>query len=163
MNGISANLCFVARSRIAASADALFRWHAQPGALERLTPPWDPIEVITRSPGIRDGDRGALRVRFGPFPLLWVFEHRDYIEGRQFRDVQLSGPFRRWEHTHSFTPDGPQACILEDRIAYELPLGALGSFFAGSFIHRKLEKLFAYRHKITAEAMATGQDAPTLE
>jgi ligand-binding SRPBCC domain-containing protein len=163
VSGISAKLRFVARSRIAAPADAVFRWHAQPGALERLTPPWDPIEIVTRSPGIRNGDRGALRVRFGPFRLLWVFEHRDYIEGRQFRDVQLSGPFRRWEHTHSFTPDGPHACILEDRIDYELPFGALGSFFAGSFIQRKLEKLFAYRHKITAEAMATAQAAPTLE
>jgi ligand-binding SRPBCC domain-containing protein len=163
VSAISAKLHFVARSRIAASADALFRWHAEPGALERLTPPWDPIEVVTRSPGIRDGERGAIRVPFGPFRLLWVFEHRDYIEGRQFRDVQLSGPFRRWEHTHRFTPDGVDACILEDQIDYELPLGALGSFFAWSFIHRKLEKLFAYRHKITAEAMATGQAARTLE
>jgi ligand-binding SRPBCC domain-containing protein len=145
---------FVARSRIQASAEELFRWHAEPGALERLAPPWEPIEVEERSPGIRDGDRGAMRVPLGPFRIRWVFEHCDYIEGRQFRDIQLSGPFRRWEHTHLFTPDGPEACILEDRIDYELPLGAVGNFLGGWLVRRKLLRVFAYRHRVTAEAMA---------
>src|SRR4029077_11216177 len=79
-------------------------------------------------------DRGALRVRFGPFRLRWVFEHRDYIEGRQFRDVQLSGPFRRWEHTHLFTPEGPGVCILEDRLTTNYRLEHSGFFWpAGLF------------------------------
>jgi ligand-binding SRPBCC domain-containing protein len=134
-------------------ADELFRWHAEPGALERLTPPWEPLEVEQRAPGIYNGDRGVLRVRLGPFRIRWVFEHLDYIQGRQFRDVQLSGPFKRWEHTHLFTPDGPSACFLEDRILYELPLGGIGNFFGGWFVRRKLEKLFAYRHRVTAQAM----------
>jgi|SRR5271155_416921 len=144
---------FVARSRIQASAEELFRWHAEPGALERLTPPWEPLEVEERAPGIHAGDRGVLRVRVGPFRVRWVFEHRDFIQDRQFRDVRISGPFRRWEHTHLFTAEGPGACILEDRIVYELPLGKLGNFFGGWFVRRKLKKVFAYRHRITAEAM----------
>jgi ligand-binding SRPBCC domain-containing protein len=147
---------FIARSRIQASAEELFRWHAEPGALERLTPPWEPVEVVERAPGIRAGDRGVLRVRLGPFRVRWVFEHRDYIQDRQFRDVQISGPFRRWEHTHLFTPDGPGACFLEDRIDYELPLGKLGNFLGGWFVRRKLQRLFAYRHRVTTEAMGCG-------
>ena len=118
-----------------------------------MMPPWEHVEVEQRAPGIRNGDRGALRVCFGPFHIRWIFEHRDYIEGRQFRDVQLSGLFRRWEHTHLFTPESPGTSILEDRVDYELPLGALGNFLAGWFVHRKLKKLFAYRHRVTAEAM----------
>jgi len=144
---------FVARSRFQASAEDLFRWHAEPGALERLTPPWEPLQVEQRAPGIRTGDRGVLRIRIGPFRVRWVFEHRDFIQDRQFRDVQITGPFRRWEHTHVFTPDGPDACFLEDRIAYELPLGKFGNFFGGWFVPRKLRRVFAYRHRITAEAM----------
>lgn len=145
---------FVARSRIGASAEDLFEWHAELGALERLTPPWEPVEVEKRSPGIRDGDRGVLRVPLGPFRVRWVFEHRDYVEGRQFRDLQVSGPFRHWEHTHLFTPDGPSACILEDRIEYELPCGAPGNLLGGWLVRRKLARVFAYRHRVTAEAMA---------
>ena len=145
---------FVACSQIQASAEDLFRWHAEPGALERLTPPWESVEMERRAPGIRNGDRGVLRVHLGPLHISWVFEHCDYVEGRQFRDVQISGPFRRWEHTHLFRPQNSATCILEDRIEYELPLGALGDFLGGWFVRRRLRKLFAYRHRLTAEAWA---------
>lgn len=144
---------FVTQSRIAAPAEEVFRWHAEPGALERLTPPWEPLDVLQRAPGVRNGDRGMLRVRIGPFRVRWEFEHCDYVEGRQFRDVQIQGPFRRWEHTHRMTPDGPGACVLEDRVEYELPLGPIGRLFAGWFVRRKLQKLFRYRHDVTAKAM----------
>jgi hypothetical protein len=145
---------FVAQSIINAPAQEVFRWHAEPGALERLTPPWEPLEVLQRAPGVRDGDRGALRMRIGPFRVRWEFEHCDYVEGRQFRDIQIRGPFRRWDHMHRMMPEGPKSCRLEDRIEYELPLGLLGSIFGGWFVQKKLQKLFRYRHNVTAEAMA---------
>jgi len=145
-------LHFVRRSRIDAPAEEVFRWHAQPDALERLSPPWEPVEILQRAPGIRDGDQGVLRVRIGPFKIRWSFEHRDYIEGRQFRDVQISGPFRLWEHTHTMDPQGPSACFLTDSICYGLPLGMLGNLLGGWFVHRKLDRLFEYRHQVTANA-----------
>lgn len=95
----------IAISRIDAPAEEVFHWHEQAGALERLTPPWEPVEVEQPPPGIRDGGRGVLRVGLGPFKIRRVLEPRDYIEGQQFRDVQISGPFHIWVHTHSFTPD----------------------------------------------------------
>lgn len=144
---------FVAASRIEASAEKVFRWHAEPGALERLTPPWEKIEIIERARGIRDGDSGAMWVYMGPFRMRWSFEYRDYIDGRQFRDVQTSGPFRRWEHMHLMIPEGLVACRLEDRIEYELPFGASGDFFGGWLVRRKLARMFEYRHRVTAEAM----------
>jgi len=150
---------FTAQTRIDAPAEVVFRWHAEPGALERLTPPWEQVEVERRSPGIHDGDRGVLRVRLGPFRVRWVFEHRDYVEGRQFRDVQITGPFRRWDHTHRFTPEGSGACLLEDSIIYELPFGTVGKILAGWYMRRKLARLFRYRHRITAEAMPAQQRA----
>jgi ligand-binding SRPBCC domain-containing protein len=144
---------FIAKSKIDAPAAEVFRWHEEPGALERLTPPWEPVELEQRPPGIRDGDRAVLLLGLGPFKIRWVLEHRDYAEGRQFRDVQISGPFKSWQHTHSFLPDGDRASFLEDRIEYELPLGVIGTFFGNWFIQRKLQRLFEYRHHITKEAM----------
>lgn len=152
-------LYFVVRSRIDAPAEEVFRWHAQPDALERLSPPWEPVEILQRAPGIRDDDRGALRVRIGPFKIRWSFAHRDYIEGRQFRDVQISGPFRRWEHTHKMDPLGPSACILTDIICYELPLGRVGNFLGGRFVQRKLARLFEYRHRVTADAFRSSSNS----
>jgi ligand-binding SRPBCC domain-containing protein len=157
-----ANL-FVAASRIEASALELFRWHAEPGALERLTPPWERVEMIERAAGIHDGDRGAMWVYMGPLRLRWTFEHSGYVEGRQFRDVQTSGPFRRWEHTHLFIPEGLEVCRLEDRIEYELPFGILGSFLGGWLVRRKLARVFEYRHRLTAEAMQGRVKGATAE
>jgi uncharacterized protein len=147
---MSPEIHFTAVSSIAAPAEEVFRWHAEPDAPKRLTPPWEPVEFLEPAPGIRDGDRGVLGVRVGPFRVRWVFEHRDYVEGRRFRDVQISGPFRRWDHTHRMIPEGPSMCRLEDRIVYELPFGGIGKILGAWYVRRKLETLFRYRYRRTA-------------
>ena len=144
---------FTRRSRIPAPAEEVFAWHARPGAFERLTPPWQSVEIVERSGGIEDGARVVLRLRAGPFSRTWVAEHWDYAPGRQFRDRQLKGPFARWDHTHRIEPDGDAACYLEDRIDYALPLGPLGAVCGGAFTRRTLDRLFTYRHTVTRQDM----------
>ena len=143
---------FVRRSRIEAPADAVFAWHLRPDALEKLIPPGEPMKVLETTGGIGDGARVVFLVQVGPVPMRWVAEHRNYLPGREFTDVQVAGPFAFWEHRHRVEPDGPGACVLEDRIDYALPLGWLGRAVAGWYVRRKLDRLFAYRHRITAEA-----------
>jgi hypothetical protein len=145
---------FVRRSRIQAPAAAVFGWHTRPGAFERLTPPWERVAVLEQRGGIEDGARVVLRMGRRPLAVRWVAEHRDYVAGVQFRDVQVSGPFARWEHTHRVEPDGPDACYLEDHIEYALPGGALGALFGGGLARRRLRRTFEYRHRITAEDVA---------
>jgi uncharacterized protein (TIGR01777 family) len=142
---------YVKRSRIPVPADALFAWHTRPGAFERLTPPWEPVEVVERSGGIESGARVVIRVPLAPLVRTrWVVEHRDYIDGRQFRDVQLSGPFAHWVHTHRIEPDGPGASTIEDSIDYRLPLGPAGALAGGPVARAKLGRLFRHRHAVTA-------------
>ncbi len=145
---------FMRRTRIAAPAGDVFRWHSRPGAFERLTPPWEAVRVLEHTGGIENGARVVLRMGAGPFGVRWVAEHRDYIEGRQFRDVQVEGPFARWEHTHLVEPDGAEACFLEDRIDYALPLGPLGAAAGGAIARTRLARMFAYRHRITTDDIA---------
>ena len=140
---------FIRRVHIPAPAAEVFAWHARPGAFERLTPPWESVEIIERSGGIENGGRVVLRMGLGPFSRQWIAEHCDYEAGVQFRDVQISGPFARWEHTHRMEADGRAGCILEDRIAYALPGGRLGGLLGGVWTRRKLARLFAYRHEVT--------------
>lgn len=144
---------FIKRSRIEAPAEEVFRWHLTPGALEALIPPDEPMRVVEKSGQIGRGARVVFAVRVGPIPLRWVAEHTDYVEGREFTDVQISGPFARWTHRHRVEPDGPAACYLQDHIDYALPFGWLGRTIAGSFVRRRLERLFDYRHRVTAAAL----------
>jgi ligand-binding SRPBCC domain-containing protein len=145
---------FIRRSRIEASADAVYAWHARPDALELLTPPGEPAKVIEKTGGIERGARVVLQVGRWPFRQRWVAEHGDFQVGRYFSDVQVSGPFAYWKHTHTFETQGPAACILEDRVEYALPFGLLGRWCGGWYVRRKLAKLFAYRHEITARDIA---------
>ena len=141
---------FVHRSRIPASAADVFDWHLRPGAFERLAPPWERIRLVDAGGGVAEGSRAEIELVLGPFRQHWTAEHRDIERGRQFRDVQVRGPFAHWEHTHTITPDGTDACWLQDQIEFAPPFGAIGAWFGLPFIRRKLRATFAYRHRTTA-------------
>ncbi|MDX1548791.1 MAG: TIGR01777 family oxidoreductase [Rhodothermales bacterium] len=141
------------RSPLPVSADEAFAWHARPGAFERLTPPWTEV-TLERFDSIRDGQRAVLRLHAGPFSTRWVAEHHGYIEGRQFCDRQVKGPFRAWDHTHRFEPDGPEASTLVDHIEYALPLGRLGALAGGRTARAEIDRMFGYRHRITQNDLA---------
>jgi uncharacterized protein (TIGR01777 family) len=145
---------YVKRSLIPSSPKTVLDWHRRPGAFERLTPPWESVQLVEKTGGIEDnGSRVTLRVRTGPLTQVWISEHRDFIENKQFRDVQIKGPFARWEHTHRFETAGDASCVLEDRIEYELPMGRLGRLFGGAHVRKTLERMFRYRHETTARDM----------
>lgn len=135
------------------SAEALFAWHERPGAFERLSPPWDRPRVLSAEGGIRDGARVRLSVRTGPVRTTWELEHEGYQAGRQFCDVMRRGPFAAWRHVHAFRPH-PLGSELEDRIDCALPGGWLGAALGGGHTQRTLERVFRYRHAVTAGDLA---------
>jgi uncharacterized protein len=142
---------FERRQALSVSAETAFAWHERPGAFERLTPPWAPVELIRAAPNLRDGAEAMLRVGTWPLRFTWLARHEGYQAGQQFRDVQEQGPFRRWEHTHRFVPTSDGNCQLIDHVEFELPGGALGAAAARWFLPNMLERMFRYRQRITRE------------
>jgi len=140
------------RTRVAASPEALRAWHARPGVLTLLTPPWERVEVEREAAPLEPGSQASLRIAVGPLRVRWVSTHEPTPEG--FRDVQVKGPFRSWVHEHRFLPDGEGGAWLEDRLDYRLPGGALGSLLAGRAVRRRLARAFRHRHALTAHAVA---------
>ncbi len=138
---------FTYRSRIDAPVEEVFAWHERPGAFARLTPPWAPVRV-ERMEGIHDGEKAVFHVSIGPASVKWVAEHSEFVQDRQFKDVQVKGPFERWEHLHRFEPDGPDACTVIDEIEYKIPLGKYVGSFGEHQVEERLERMFAYRHRV---------------
>lgn len=154
---------FSERLRVPVSAADLFRWHERPGAFSRLTPPWQPVSLVSHQ-GIRDGDRAVIRLGAGPVGLDWVAEHRAYEDACLtgdgpcgFEDVQLRGPFAAWRHAHRMLPAADGA-VLEDDVAYTLPAAPLSTAVAGPLAERELRRLFAYRHRVTREDLVRHQE-----
>lgn len=142
-------LNYTKRSNIPVPVEDLFAYHERPGAFQRLNPPWEPVEIIHHSGGIQDGAVVELKMKVGVLNQRMRIRHEGYIKNRQFQDRQLQGIFAHFFHTHSMQPNGATASVLEDKIEYRLPLGLVGKVFGAAFAHRKLERMFTYRHEIT--------------
>jgi len=150
------DIIFQKSSEIAAPADALFDWHSRPGAFDRLTPPWEPVRLLSHD-GIKNGDRAVIQMKMGPIPKKWVAEHRNYQAGESFEDVQVSGPFAKWEHTHTMSVVDQHSSRLTDLIHYRLPGGPLGQFLGKGFSQRKIDRMFRWRHRRTMDDLACHQ------
>ena len=145
--------CFYLESTIQAPATLVFDWHQEQVAIEKLNPPWEPVKVVGTPACIDEiGSRTTLKISiFGIIPFFWVAEHRNYQPDKSFQDVQISGPFARWCHTHSVEPIDENTCLYIDSIDYKLPSGWLGELFGGWIVRQKLKKMFAYRHHLVKE------------
>ncbi|MBA3312429.1 MAG: TIGR01777 family oxidoreductase [Planctomycetota bacterium] len=134
---------YIRRCELPVSAAEAFAWHARPGALQRLLPPWQNVKVLDSTGGIRDGDRVTLRLGAGPFGKRYVAEHQNYVEGDSFEDAGGLWPVFHWRHTHRFESIDGNASALKDQIEYALPSAITG------LAVRELDRMFDFRHART--------------
>lgn len=146
---------FVQESRIAAAPAVVFGFHESRGAIERLSPPDAPVEILAGGDSLQPGSRVVLKLRWGPFPISWVAEHTEYESGRLFADRQIRGPFAAWHHRHLFLDDDDGGTVLRDEVEYALPLGWVGRLVGARFIETRLRRIFAYRHETTRRLIET--------
>lgn len=137
---------FEKKSVVAAPVEKLFAWHTGPYAFERLVPPWENIQVLEKRGTITNGSRIVLRMKQGFWHIRWVAVHDDFIDGKEFRDTQVNGPFAQWVHTHQFQSLTEKTSQLTDHVEYKAFLGPLGDIVAGGYIAEKLKRNFNFRH-----------------
>jgi uncharacterized protein len=125
-----------------------------PGAISRLSPPWDPLKILQSDRGIHVGASVVMKMKAGPFGFTWRAKHTEYIENQLFKDIQTKGPFSMWEHTHGFVADGDHASFLTDVIEYRLPFHFIARRFFEGLIQRKLTRIFSWRHRTLARDLA---------
>ncbi|GLY50397.1 TIGR01777 family oxidoreductase [Lentzea sp. NBRC 102530] len=126
-------------SVVDAPLDEVFAWHARPGAIHRLTPPWQPVSVVREASSL-DGGRAVLGL---PLGLRWGARHTGYAPPHRFVDELDSAPLRwglKWRHSHEFEAEGDRT-RMTDRVDTPVP-GAL------------LRSMFAYRHRQVAADLA---------
>lgn len=137
---------FLKESRFTIPAEDLYRYHTSPGAFSRLSPPWEPVHLEGPDTAIAPGDQRTLRLGPKRLSFPWLARHEEFVEGRQFVDVMVEGPFRYWRHTHRFEPVEEGGSRLVDEIEYELPM----KLPLARVVASKLRRMFTYRHRQTA-------------
>src|SRR5579875_839965 len=128
-------------SVVAADPEEVFGWHARPGAITRLLPPWQPVRLVREAASLRDG-QAVLAL---PGGLRWVASHEPdrYRPPFQFGDMlRLPGPAGScWRHTHRFAPAGDGGTLVTDVVDTPVPA-------------RLLRPTFGYRHRQLAGDLA---------
>lgn len=136
----------------------VFDWHARPGAFTRLSPPWQPMRLVSEATSLRDG-RATLAL---PGGLRWVAEHQadGYDPPRRFVDAiggdRLSSlPARKalqWRHTHDFVDLGDGRTRVIDRVDTSVPAALLRPMFV--YRHRQLADDLAAHRRAAARGLA---------
>lgn len=134
--------------------EEVFAFFCDETNLERITPPWLSFKVLGKNtPTIQTGTLIDYRLSLRGLPIRWQSKILEWEPHHKFVDIQTRGPYRLWHHTHLFEAT-PEGMLAKDRVQYEIPLGMLGRIFAGSFVRRDIEAIFAYRRRVISEIFA---------
>ena len=121
----------------------VFAFFADPANLARITPPWLGFRLLTERPVMAPYAVLDYRVRWLGLPVSWRTMIREYDPPARFVDVQVRGPYDRWEH----------------RVTYRLPLGPLGRLVHALIVERQLAAIWAYRRQRLSVLVAPVSDA----
>lgn len=131
--------------------EQVFPFFERPENLEALTPEFLRFEILTPRPVPMHLDaRIEYRIRLFGIPMRWRTRITAYEPGKSFVDVQESGPYALWEHTHTFERL-PRGTLMRDRVDYRPRFGPLGTLARGIFVARMVERIFDHRARAVAE------------
>lgn len=129
-----------------------WEFFSSPLNLSRITPPNMGFE-ITKVPGsiLTKGMEIEYRVRplFG-ISVKWVTVIGDVQPPNRFTDIQQTGPYKSWMHTHNFEPVAG-GVKMTDEVLYAMPLGLLGRMVHSLVVEDKLQAIFDFRRNALVE------------
>ncbi|TWU14395.1 hypothetical protein CA54_32410 [Symmachiella macrocystis] len=138
--------------RLPVPLEEVFEFFSDACALESITPPWLNFHVVTPSPiGITAGTLIDYKLRMHGIPMRWQSEITVWEPPFRFIDSQRKGPYKHWEHEHTFRTDNG-GTIVGDTVHYSVPGGAM---IHRLLVKRDLERIFSYRQQAISQRFAS--------
>jgi ligand-binding SRPBCC domain-containing protein len=135
---------------IARPLEQVFAFFSDATNLEAITPPWLHFRVVTPEPIIMaERTRIDYGLRLRGIPMRWTSEIAAWEPPTMFIDSQIRGPYRRWIHTHTFTPRDGET-LVEDHVEYAVPGGSPVDRF---LVRPDLGRIFRYRREALARLL----------
>ena len=125
----------------------VFAFFSDARNLADITPPWLGFRMLT--PGtirLQRGARISYQLSVHGIPIRWTTEIRQWLPSHRFVDVQVSGPYALWHHTHRFEALNG-GTRMNDVVRYQLPFGPLGLWINALMVRRDVKQIFDYREQ----------------
>jgi len=139
------------------SIDRAWDFFSSAKNLALITPPEMDFKILTKldDKEIHEGMLIDYTVKpvFG-IPLNWQTEITYVNRPHSFADRQIKGPYKMWEHTHTFIPK-ENGVLMKDEIKYQIPLGILGQLAHTIFVKDKVKEIFQFREKALEKIFGT--------
>ena len=132
------------------SIEKAWDFFSSPKNLSVITPPSMGFLILSdfQGEGIYEGMLIDYKVRpLLGIPMHWKTEITNVKENHVFTDQQLTGPYKVWRHTHTFTPH-EKGVLMTDVIEYKLPFGWLGQIVEKLIVRNKIKSIFDYRKNV---------------
>ncbi len=131
-----------------------FDFFEQPRNLPLITPPWLGFRILTPDPIVmRRGLTVDHQVRVFGMRRHWRSIVSEYDPPFSFRDEQVIGPYRLWDHRHRFWREAGET-VIEDFVVYAPPPGPVGALIHRIAIRRQLRAIFDFRRRAIARLLA---------
>lgn len=124
--------------------DEAFAFFADAWNLEAITPPWLHFRIVNAPRVLERGSLLDYRLRLFGVPIRWRTEIVEWRPPFGFTDVQVEGPYRRWEHTHRLSRV-PRGTEIYDHVVYRLPYEPIAALLAPVTVRPWLRAIFDYR------------------
>ena len=152
---------YILESRVwlARTRAEVFAFFADPSHLLLITPPAFRLRLVGGPPALSTSAVLDMRLQWLGVPIRWRAFIREWDPPYRFVDVQVRGPYARWEHRHRFLEEGGGTWV-EDRVTYRLPLGPLGRAAHALIVRRQIAALWRYRTRRLGELVGPVSSAP---
>ena len=131
--------------------EEVFSFFSDEKNLEKITPPWVSLKILNKSTSeLEAGTLIDYKLKIHGFPARWRTKIKTWEPPHGFSDIQLKGPYKKWDHSHYFERLAG-GTLMRDQIYFRVPMACLGHLFAGSFVKKDVGKIFAYRSRVIEE------------
>jgi len=118
-------------------------FHSRSSSMGAITPPPIIAKIHSAPEVLSDGDKMDFTLWLGPLPIRWLAQI-ETVSPTSFIDSQLRGPFKQWDHQHTFVDIGKGQTEVHDQVTAEYA-DNLWWKFIGFNMWIGMPALFAFR------------------